>query len=262
MQTIHALHAGGEAAISSHFHTAICCIFASISLVASAQETQTTPPPTRNPALERETREGSSKPADSQQLEVKNNLLAREIALAFSHPEVEQELELVAYQKEQLRDLFYDYQKTMNEVAQQAARIKLEDRVRLFGELNEKIDQELDRVLLPNQRKRLRQIGIQSLAPPNPSGIAPFFSVLANQRYREYLGISSETASRLQVKLREENDKFAEEVARLRQAALDRVWDTLSPAERESLEAALGAGFDFGNYQLGRGGIFQRADDK
>jgi DNA-directed RNA polymerase subunit F len=195
-------------------------------------------------------------------VEVDNNLLARQLALAFSHPGVEKELDLVAYQKEQLRDLFYDYQKTLAELAQRFARMKQEDRSQLVGELVEKVDAELDKVLLPQQRKRLRQISLQSVVPANNQGLAPFYAVLGNASYCEALGISVETASQLQAKLREENDKFRAEVDRLRAASLERVLDTLTSAEREALTEGLGTAFDFGGYELGRGGVFRNADDK
>lgn len=195
-------------------------------------------------------------------MEVDNNLLARQLALAFSHPGVEKELDLVAYQKEQLRDLFYDYQKTLSELAQRFARMKQEDRSQLVGELVEKVDAELDKILLPQQRKRLRQISLQSVVPANNQGLAPFYAVLGNASYCEHLGISGETASRLQAKLREENEKFRAEVDRLRAASLERVLDTLTSAEREALTEGLGTAFDFGGYELGRGGVFRNADDK
>ncbi|MFN9540025.1 MAG: hypothetical protein ACK6A8_12375 [Planctomycetota bacterium] len=198
----------------------------------------------------------------TRRMEVDNNLLARQLALAFSHPGVEKELDLVAYQKEQLRDLFYDYQKTLAELAQRFARMKQEDRSQLVGELVEKVDEELDKVLLPQQRKRLRQISLQSVVPANNQGLAPFYAVLGNASYCEHLGISGETASRLQAKLREENEKFRAEVDRLRAASLERVLDTLTSAEREALTEGLGTAFDFGGYELGRGGVFRNADDK
>ncbi len=204
----------------------------------------------------------SIKPTDQLKLEFKNTMLSRELALAFSHPGVERELELVAYQKEQLRDLFYSYQKSMSELAPRFARMKQEDRGKIFEQLMEKVDKELEQILLPPQRKRLRQISFQSLAPTNNQELAPFVSVLANSKYRQQLSISAETGERLQAKHREEYDKFAAKVAELRQAAIQRVLDTLTPAERESLEAGLGTSFDFGGYQLGRGGVFQMADDK
>lgn len=199
---------------------------------------------------------------ESRRVEVDNNLLARQLALAFSHPGVEKELDLVAYQKEQLRDLFYDYQKTLSELAQRFARMKQEDRLQLVGELVEKVDTELEKILLPEQRKRLRQISLQSIVPANNQGLAPFYAVLGNANYCERLGISVEAASQLQTKLREENEKFNAEVARLRAASLERVLDTLSPAEREALIDGLGTAFDFGGYELGRGGVFRNADDK
>jgi hypothetical protein len=198
----------------------------------------------------------------SRRVEVDNNLLARQLALAFSHPGVEQELDLVAYQKEQLRDLFYDYQKTLSEMAQRFARMKQEDRSQLVGELVKKVNAELEKILLPQQRKRLRQISLQSIVPANIQGLAPFYAVLGNASYCEHLGISVETASRLQAKLREENEKFNAEVNRLRAAALERVLDTLTSAEREALTEGLGTAFDFGGYELGRGGVFRNAEDK
>ncbi|MFN9770813.1 MAG: hypothetical protein ACK56J_17265 [Planctomycetota bacterium] len=199
---------------------------------------------------------------DARRVEVDNNLLARQLALAFSHPGVEKELDLVAYQKEQLRDLFYDYQKTLSELAQRFARMKQEDRSQLVGELVGKVDAELEKILLPQQRKRLRQISLQSVVPANNQGLAPFYAVLGNASYCEHLGISGETASRLQAKLREENEKFRAEVDRLRAASLERVLDTLTSAEREALTEGLGTAFDFGGYELGRGGVFRNADDK
>jgi hypothetical protein len=228
------------------------------------QEAQ--PPMSQEPRdlVEADSAKTASSPSDSgpRGLEVRTNLLGRQVALAYSHPGVEKELDLVAYQKEQMRDLYYDYQKTMNELAQRFARMKQEDRSRLLGELNEKVDGELDKILLPEQRTRLRQISLQSVVPANNAGIAPFFAVLASASYCEYLEIPRETADRLQSKLREEDKKFAEEVTRLREASLERVLESLSADERKSLQDGLGSAFDFGGYELGRGGIFRRSDDK
>lgn len=196
------------------------------------------------------------------QADVQSNLLSRQLALAFSHPKVGTELELVDYQREQLRDLFYDYQKTLSELGQRYARMKPEERTQLFGELNQKVDTELARILLPPQLQRLQQLSLQSLVPSPTDGLAPFLAVLANPGYREHLGISADAYQDLQARLREENRKFAEEVQRLREAALERVLQGLSKEERQSLEEGLGVPFDFGGYQLGRGGVFRRPDDK
>jgi hypothetical protein len=62
-----------------------------------------------------------------------SNVLVRELALAVGHPLVQQELELLPYQIEQLKQLQYDLQAEVTKVAREYARTKPADRDRGSG---------------------------------------------------------------------------------------------------------------------------------
>lgn len=214
---------------------------------------QESSPPTKSAQADAETRRS---------VQWTSNVLVRELALAVGHPLVQQELELLPYQIEQLKQLQYDLQAEVTQVAREYARTKPADRDRGLAEVYERTRGEVERVLLPKQMARMEQIAIQSLGPMTDSedGMA-LVTLLTQPMIRRELEISDEEVSSMQMLSLEQADKLKREIAELRARANQNVLSGLKEETRRKILQLVGKPFDFGDYQLQAGGVIRRSKD-
>lgn len=191
-----------------------------------------------------------------------SNVLVRELALAVGHPLVQQELKLLPYQIDQLKQLQYDLQAEVTKVAREYARTRPADRDQGLAELYERTRGEIDRVLLPKQAKRLEQIAVQSLGPMTDSedGMA-LVVLLAQPMVRRELQIGDDEIASMQALSLEQAEKLKQEIAALRARANKTVLSGLQEDTRRKILQLVGDPFDFGDYQLQGGGVIRRSKD-
>lgn len=212
----------------------------------------------------------SSPPAKSAQTDTEtrrsvqwnSNVLVRELALAVGHPLVQQELELLPYQIEQLKQLQYDLQAEVTKVAREYARTKPAERDRGLAELYERTRGEIERALLPKQVTRLEQIAVQSLGPMTDSedGMA-LVTLLTQPMVRRELEISDDEIAAMQTLSQEQAEKLKREIAELRARANRTVLSGLNEETRRKILQLVGEPFDFGDYQLQGGGVIRRNNE-
>jgi hypothetical protein len=192
-----------------------------------------------------------------------SNVLVRELALAVGHPLVQQELELLPYQIEQLKQLQYDLQAEVTKVAREYARTKPAERMRVLGEVYERTRGEIERALLPKQIARLEQIAVQSLGPMADSedGMA-LVTLLSQPMIRRELEISDDEIASMQTLSLEQAEKLRREIAELRARANQNVMSGLKEETRRKILQLVGEPFDFGDYQLQSGGVIRRSKDE
>jgi hypothetical protein len=206
--------------------------------------------------------ENSAKPATGRSVQWNSNVLVRELALAVGHPLVQQELELLPYQIEQLKQLQYDLQAEVTKVAREYARTRPADRDRGLAELYDRTRGEIERALLPKQIARLEQIAVQSLGPMADSedGMA-LVTLLSQPMIRSELEISADEITSLQALSQEQSEKLKREIAELRARANQIVLSGLNEETRRKIQQLVGEPFDFGDYQLQAGGVIRRSKD-
>ncbi len=204
----------------------------------------------------------TAKEATGRSVQWNSNVLVRELALAVGHPLVQQELELLPYQIEQLKQLQYDLQAEVTKVAREYARTRPADRDRGLAELYERTRDEIGRALLPKQVTRLEQIAVQSLGPMADSedGMA-LVTLLSQPMVRSELEINDDEIASLQTLSQEQAEKLKREIAELRARANKTVLSGLSEETRRKILQLVGEPFDFGDYQLQAGGVIRRSKD-
>jgi hypothetical protein len=191
----------------------------------------------------------------------KNQLLNRELNLLRSHSPTRTEIDVLDYQEQQLNEIVENYNRQIAELGREPG-LKVNERASKIQELYDNTDHELNAALLPDQRKRLQQVALQSFGIAQGQEVFPIANLLGNSQVRSYLGIDTETAKKMRLKMQEENQKLLQEFAALREQANQAVLDVLSASERKKLEDLLGAPFDFGKMEQSVGGKIQEAGDK
>lgn len=191
-----------------------------------------------------------------------SNVLNRQLALAVGHPKVIEELKILRYQVDQLKQLQYDFQTEITETARQYARTKPADRDAGLAKLYEKTRADIDSILLPEQVKRLEQIAVQSLGPMQSAedGMA-LANLLQLPVIKSELNITLDNLETIQEAAREQSEQLKNRIAEIRAEANRKVLESIEPELRERILALVGDPFDFDGYELGRGGVFRRASD-
>lgn len=184
------------------------------------------------------------------------------------NPSVQKELELIDQQVEKVKKIqqdiqkeLQDIQKEMSGVYRQGSDVPAEERQKRYeewrqkyydlnAELADRTEKELQEVLLPEQRERLKQIDLQMR-------LRSYYSLgqeLSNEELAKRLGISErqkEKLLELQQELREEiQRKTREFYARIQEEAEKKMLDALTSAQRRELEGMMGERFEW-SYSYG-----------
>lgn len=175
-------------------------------------------------------------------------------AFLLMNEKVREELELVDSQIRELEDL----QQKMGEKMQELFRDMRNtggDMRQAFEELRPKmeemtkdLEQDIDEILTPDQRRRFKQLY-------NQTRIRGFGGVgqgmLDNDEIKKELNITSEQEEKLREEAKKAQDFLNEETAKLRKKAMERILGVLTAEQRKKYEEMVGEEFDFGQPQFG-----------
>jgi Spy/CpxP family protein refolding chaperone len=131
-----------------------------------------------------------------------------------------------------------------------------EERDKRFAEMREKSQKvvasaqsELDQILLPHQKERLKQIVVQSQLRRQDTSDALSSGALAEQ-----LGITDEQKEKLRAKQEEVQASIREKFEKIRQEAQNELFSVLTPEQQAKLKAMIGNPITFSPPQFGFGG--------
>ena len=125
-------------------------------------------------------------------------------------------------------------------------------------EQNEKAQVKIDKILLPHQRDRLRQINFQMSVQRRGTT-----NVFGSNTVAEALGITDAQKEKLKEKSAEVEKELREKIAEARQQAIKELLGVLTPAQRKKYEQLMGEPFELDRSQFsfgGRGGDRGRGD--
>jgi len=159
-----------------------------------------------------------------------------------SNPQLQDELGLLEEQKAGIKDLARDFSDKLSQTMRPSEDGNLSfdpgNLKEIIAGLNEQRDQQLNKILMPNQRERLQQIALQMEMKARGDA-----TVLAGQRLSEELGIDDEQKKRIRDKAQELQERIKQEIARLKQQARQELLQELTPQQRQKLQELVGDDF-------------------
>ncbi len=170
---------------------------------------------------------------------------------------VRKELDLVDEQISKLRDVAEKMQEDMRAQFQgfdfgSLRDLSEEERNARFAEMRKKGEEvaasaqkEVDAVLLPHQRERLKQLMVQSTMRFGAD------RALTSGTLAEELGITEEHKEALAKKQEEVQAAMQEKLAKIRQEAQDDLLSVLTPTQQAKLKSMIGQPFTFSQPQFG-----------
>ena len=177
--------------------------------------------------------------------------------------QIQEELELVDDQIDELREV----QQRSGEIMREAfsgidwRNMDADEREEAMAEVREKMEEDMkdlqkdvDEILLPHQRTRLKQIAIQSQSRGR-NGVA---GALGSDAVAKELGLSEEDVKELEEKNQEVQEKLREKIAKLQKEAEEEVLSVLSSEQRKKYKEMVGDKFEFQNFGGQRGQRGQR----
>ena len=172
---------------------------------------------------------------------------------------VQKELELTAKQIEELEDLRAEQReemgRMMREIMQGAGRDRGQAWERAqeeMAKLNQEFESDVNKVLLPHQRDRLKQLVVQS---QSRTGGGVSTGRIPDALIKE-LDITDDQLEKMQEKAKEVGEKLAKKIAELQRQAESEIMGVLSQAQRDKFQELVGDSFDFGA-QGGFGAMMQ-----
>lgn len=170
----------------------------------------------------------------------------------LNNDQVKQEIELVPSQEEDLRKLGEGMREEMMAVFRDMRDASPEERQEIFTKLRESredMEEQLERILLPHQFDRLRQISTQQqMRARGGAGFA-----LAGGTLAEQLNLTEDQISELREKSQKLQEEMREKIEQLRKEAEQELLQTLTPQQRAKWEEMIGEPFDLQAPQRGRG---------
>lgn len=178
--------------------------------------------------------------------------------------EVQQELQLVDEQKDKVRSITDDVRNKMREqmrdIFTQMRDLSDEERRAKFGEIRTKLEavnadteKELEKVLLPHQMERLKQIDLQTKIQQRGA------SALTGGDVAKALNLTDEQREKLEKRAAEVQEELQTKIKQLQADARKKMIDVLTPDQQAQLEKMMGQQFDmpepsFRDRFRGRGG--------
>jgi Spy/CpxP family protein refolding chaperone len=178
--------------------------------------------------------------------------------------EVQREIELSADQENELRTLRDTVQeeirsemgemfRNMRDLSDDERRARFDEVRTRMEELNKSVEDRLQKVLLPHQFDRLKQIDVQ--ARVQRGGAA----VLTDGELAETLGLTEAQREQIRERAEQVQQDLDAKIRQLRLDARNQLLDVLTTEQRAKLESMMGAEFDVPEPQFGppgRGGRF------
>ena len=182
----------------------------------------------------------------------------------IARDEVQQELQLVDEQKDKVRaitdEMRNKVREQMRDVFGQMQNLSDDERRAKFGEIRTKIDalsadteKQLDKVLLPHQMERLKQIDLQTKVQSRGA------SALTSGDVAKALNLTDEQREKLEKRAAEVQEELQTKIKQLQADAREKMLDVLTPDQQAQLDKMMGQQFDlpdqnFGGRFRGRGG--------
>ena len=170
---------------------------------------------------------------------------------------IQNEIELVDDQQQEIESLQEEMWTEMRENMAGMRDLEPEERRERFAELREEMEErqveyqeKIEKVLLPMQLKRLKELHLQSQSRRNGDGA---MGVLQNEDLLEELGISEEQKKELEEKAEEVRKDLEKKIKELRAKAEKEILSVLSSEQRKKFLEKVGESFDFGNNRGGFG---------
>lgn len=174
--------------------------------------------------------------------------------------EVQQELQLVDEQKDKVRAITDDMRTKMRDQLRdvfnpgQNQNQSDEDRRARFAEirtkmesLNADMEKQLEKVLLPHQLERLKQIQLQSQVQQRGA------SALTSGDVAKALNLSDEQREKLEKRAAEVQDDLQKQIRQLQADARKKMLDVLTSDQRAQLDKMMGQQFDLPDPNFGGG---------
>ena len=174
--------------------------------------------------------------------------------------EVQQELQLVDEQKDKVRGITEGMRNKVREMFGQMRDLSDDERRAQFGEIRSKIEalgaeteKQLEKVLLPHQMDRLKQIDLQSKVQSRGA------SALTSGDVAKALNLTDEQREKLEKRAAEVQEELQTKIKQLQADARKKMLDVLTPDQQAQLEKMMGQQFDlpeqnFRDRFRGRGG--------
>jgi Spy/CpxP family protein refolding chaperone len=182
----------------------------------------------------------------------------------IARDEVQQELQLVDEQKDKVRGITDEMRTKAREQMQgmfsQMQNLSDDERRAKFGEIRTKIEalsadteKQLDKVLLPHQMERLKQIDLQSKLQSRGA------SALTSTDVAKALNLTDEQRDKLEKRAAEVQEELQTKIKQLQADARKKMLDVLTPDQQAQLDKMMGQQFDlpdqnYGGRFRGRGG--------
>ncbi len=172
--------------------------------------------------------------------------------------EVQQELQLVDEQKDKVRAISDDMRNKlrdqMRDVFSQMRDLNDEQRRAKFGEIRAKFEavnadteKQLEKVLLPHQLERLKQIDLQSRIQQRGA------LALTSGDIAKALNLTDEQRDKLEKRAAEVQQELQTQIRQLQADARKKMLDVLTPDQRTQLDKLLGQQFDLPAPNFGGG---------
>ena len=163
--------------------------------------------------------------------------------------EVQQELQLVDEQKDKLRAIGEDARnrmrdemrgmfEQMRDLSDDERRAKFDEIRTKMESMNADMEKELDKVLLPHQMERLKQIDLQSKIRQRGS------SALTGGDVAKALNLSDEQREKLEKRAAEVQEELQAKIRDLQAEARQKMIDVLTPEQQAQLQKMMGDSFD------------------
>lgn len=170
----------------------------------------------------------------------------------LGNEKVQQELDLVDSQVQDLKDLQAEMQTAMRDMFEEMRNGGGGgDRQQMFEKMREKMteltkdfERDIDEILLPDQRSRLKQLVVQmQVRGRGGSGSG----LLDNETLKSELKITREQEEKMRAEAEKAQEELRKQIAELQKKAMERVLGVLSAEQREQYKQMVGDDFDFGN---------------
>jgi Spy/CpxP family protein refolding chaperone len=170
--------------------------------------------------------------------------------------EVQQELQLVDEQKDKVRAIADDARNRardeMRGIFEQLRDLNDEERRAKFEEIRTKLEamnadmeKELDKVLLPHQLERLKQIDLQNKIRQRGS------SALTSGDVASALNLTDEQRQKLEKRAAEVQEELQTKIRKLQAEARQKMIDVLTPEQQAQLQKMMGDNFDLRDQGFG-----------
>ncbi len=170
--------------------------------------------------------------------------------------DVRKELEIVEDQEKKLREVGEKMREKMREAFSGMRDASSEDRQAMWEkartkmrEVQTEMQKDVDKILLPHQRDRLKQLALQqSIRYRGMSG------ALGGDTLSKELGLTEKQKEKLRAKAEEVQKKLQERIAKLRKEAEEDLLDVLTPEQQAKIKKLIGEQFEMPQRDRGRGG--------